>query len=108
MSDNIAELAGKLDEVRAQLLRATDGAAFVQDGFVRVTDPIYLLECLTEAAQALTRIAGALEPFARVADHVATNHPGWDHDKFVFRMSGIEMEGEWFRRAREALRGERP
>lgn len=30
------------------------------------------------------RLRAALEPFAKVAEHIAAHHPGWNHDGFQF------------------------
>lgn len=53
----------------------------------------------------------ALRPFAKLAEHVATKHPGWDHDDFLFGLGAVNSEPltvrfAAFRRARAALQGE--
>jgi len=51
------------------------------------------------------RLREALEPFARAADIFAAEHPGWNHDGFVFSgnvyLAGLTMA--MFRRAHAAL-----
>lgn len=51
------------------------------------------------------RLREALEPFAAIAEDVAINHPGWDHDEFQISRG---MSFAPFRRARAALSQEAP
>ena len=54
------------------------------------------------------RLREALEPFARFAEFVAENHPGWDHDEFDIGplFVGLVTMGN-FRRARDLSRNRR-
>ncbi len=56
----------------------------------------------------IERLRAALKPFADMAEHVAANHPGWDHDKFSWLLwSGENDRMSLFmsdiRRAKAAL-----
>lgn len=61
---------------------------------------------LREAAEASPSTArAALEPFAKFAEHIARERPGWDHDDFTFAgpLSETKITMGDFRRARAAL-----
>lgn len=59
-------------------------------------------EARSEAAEArLAEALAALEPFAKAAEYVSREHPGWDHDGFQVKWFGeYLLDLAPFRRAR--------
>lgn len=56
-------------------------------------------------AAEISRLRDALKPFADIAEWVADNRPGWDHDIYVlwWPTEGLTLRMEPLRRARTAL-----
>lgn len=55
------ELVASITGIASQLERMASGSAFVQDGFVRVLDPPYLIDKLRATAEAITTLERELE-----------------------------------------------
>lgn len=59
-------------------------------------------DALKVAESRLSEVEKALEPFAAFAEHVAKEHPGWDHDGFQLTVECAPTMAA-FRQARAAL-----
>jgi hypothetical protein len=60
-SEDVTKLAGSLSGMAAQCERMAEQAGFVNDGYIRVRDPVWLIDKLREAAAALTTLSATIE-----------------------------------------------
>ena len=95
------ELVAAITGIAAQLERMASGSAFVQDGFVRVLDPPYLIDKLRDTADAITTLERELEE-VRLGNDFAVGGPESEAAAAVSRIIRRSFEVDHARLVAEA------